>query len=161
MDPVPSFYENDSTPSGGTIINSGNQVAFGSATKGSVAAPTRSGQTPFHLWNDKNGGSAKTMKSVTLTVKDSSGGNTGQFISGTSMNSNKPFFEMRSQGSSGCPDDAQASFKPVGGTIALAIGDIPPNSRRSIYVQCNVPADATSGAGLLAGQIVVDYSFDA
>lgn len=160
MDPIVSFYDNDSTPTGGTVIDNSNPIAFGVVNRSTTGTPSNTLQSPFHLWNDKNGGTAKTMKSVKIGVKDSSGGNTGQFISGTAGNGNIPFFSAKSQGSSGCPDDGQVAYTVIGGANYLSVGDIPANARRSIWLQCSVPADATSGSALLGSIVVVEYTFD-
>lgn len=160
-DPIPSFYENDSTPSGGTILDNSNPLLFGSVPKSSISVPSDVAQSPIHVWNDKNVGTAKAMTQVKVGMKDSAGGNTGEFISGTALNGNKPFFEAKSNGSSGCPDDGQAAFTPIGGNTYLSVGDIPANARRHIYVRMNAPADAASGLTVLDSKLVIDYSFEA
>jgi len=156
-DPVPSFYENDSTPSGGTVINGGNPIAFGNITRGLIGTPTDAQQLPIHVWNDKNVGTAKTMEQVKVGVKDTSGGNVGDFIDGTVLNGNAPFYEAKSDGSLNCPGDGQLVYTPIGGTHMLAVGDIPANARRHLWIQCNVPADALAGS--LDALFVVDYTF--
>jgi hypothetical protein len=156
-DPVPSFYENDSTPPAGTVINGGNPIAYGNITRGLVGVPTDAQQLPIHLWNDKNVGTAKTMEQVKIGVKDSLGGNSGFFIAGTALNGNKPFYEAKSTGALNCPDDAQLTYSPIGGVTMLLVGDIPANARRHIWIQCNVPADSVAGS--LNALFVVDYTF--
>lgn len=159
-DPVPSLYENDSTPSGGTVINAGNPIAFGNVPKGTASEPSDSGKYPIHLWNDKGGSAGSVdMKQVKIGVKNSLGGNAGEFISGTVLNGNQPFFEAKSSGAYGITDDAQSAFTRIGGDTFLDVGDIPSNCRRSILVKLNVAPDATVGSQV--PQLVVDYTFDA
>jgi len=149
-EPNPEFYENDDA----TLIGPANKVALGGVTRGTVAEPTGAGKKPVHLWNDKGGGTLKAMELVRVGVKDLSGGDAGEFIAGTALNGSQPFYECRSYGASGCPDDGQGSFVPIGGTTWRAIGDIPANARRSLHVRCSVPADATVGAGQISGRLV-------
>jgi len=159
-DPVVSFYENDSTAGGGTVMNAGNPLSFGSVSRGTTRVPG-SDQSPLHVWNDKAGVcSSVDMESVRIGFTDASGGLTGEAINGTTLNGSEPFFEARSAGSSGCPDDAQTEWTRVGGTHYLDVGDIPSNSRRSIYVRAAVPVDASVGANALACRLIVDYTFE-
>ena len=154
--PVVGWYEKDDI----TVINAANKLAFGTVTAGATAVPTRNGQVPFHLWNDKGGGSAVTMTSVTLGFKNASGGDTGEYIAGTTLNGNVPFFQARSYGSTACPDDAQSSYTAIGGTTYLSIGDIPANACRWVYLQCALPVDASDGLDL-AGRMQVSYWYAA
>lgn len=156
MNPAPAFYENAAD----VVIDNGNPIQFPTnVSKGDIQAPPDAGQFPIYLWNDKAGGSAAKMEAVKIGVKDSSGTNTGEFITGTALNGSKPFYEVRSYGAQGCVDDAQVDYQPVGGNTYRSIGDIPANARRHIWIRANVPADATSGAQKLNGLLVVDYAF--
>ncbi|MCW8133128.1 MAG: hypothetical protein KIS92_22475 [Planctomycetota bacterium] len=154
--PAPSLYENAAD----VEINDGNPIVFPAGiSKGSIVSPSNPVQVPLHLWNDKGGGSAALMENVKLGVKDASGTSEGQFIDGTPLNGNQPFYEVRSYGAQGCVDDAQAGYQAVGGDTYRNIGNIPANARRNIWVRVNVPADADSGDGILDGLLVVDYTF--
>jgi len=155
-DPLPGFYENDSTPLSGAALNDLNPVDFGPLPLGEVSQPQDSKHRPLHLWNDKGGGARKTMETVELALKDSLGGDTGQFIAGTAGNGFVPFYEVRSSGAAGCQDDAETLWSKVGGLIEHLIGDIPAGARRSIWLRCEVPLDAT---GDLTGLLVVNYTF--
>jgi len=155
-DPVLEFYEDD----GFTVIDSENPLSFGLASKGGIALPTKEAQYPIQIWNDKGGGAGSVeMQNVKIGIKDSLGGNTGEFILGTALNGNQPFMEARSDGATGTTDDAQGTFEAVGGDTFRDIGNIPANSGRDIFLRLNIPADATVGA--FNGLVVVDYTFEA
>jgi hypothetical protein len=136
-DPLVTFYENDNA----TVMNSGNPLAFGNVVQGQTKTPPDSGQYPFHVWNDKGGGSRATMTSVEIGILDITGGTVGEHVTGK-------YCELKSNGASGCTDDAQASFTAVGGTTKLAVGDIPANACRKIYARIVCPAGATQGLDL-------------
>lgn len=155
-DPVLEFYEDD----GFTIIDAGNPLSFGLVSKGGIALPSKEAQSPIQIWNDKGGGAGSVeMQDVKIGVKDSLGGNTGEFILGTALNGNTPFMEVRSDGATGTTDDAQGVFEAVGGDTYRDIGNIPANAGRDIYLRMNIPADATVGA--FDGLVVIDYTFEA
>jgi len=156
-EPAPGFYQNNSTPSTGTSLNDLNRVDFGVAVRASIVNPLSPLNFPFHLWNDKAGGTRPTMEDVEILIKNLAGGDTGERLVGTAGNGFVPFFEVKSSGSFGCPDDAQASFTPVGALDTLIVGNIPANARRSIHVRINLPADASNGS--LSSLIIVDYTF--
>jgi len=144
--PVVTFYENDSTPGGGTQIDGGNPIAFGNVSKGTASFAVGEQMTPFHLWNDKGGGAGSAdMKNVRVGIKNTLGGNTGEFIEGTVLNGNQPFIGVRSDGAYGTTDDAQAPYESIGGNTFRNIGDIPGNCRRSLWLQLNVAPDAAVG----------------
>src|SRR3990170_1920112 len=75
-----------SRPTPGAALNDLNPVDFGPLPLGEVSQPQDSKHRPLHLWNDKGGGARKTMETVELALKDSLGGDTGQFIAGTAGN---------------------------------------------------------------------------
>ena len=154
--PVVGWYEKDDA----TVINAANKLAFGNITAGATATPSAVGQSPLHLWNDKGGGAAATMTAVQVGFKNSSGGDTGEYIAGTTLNGNVPFFQAKSYGSTGCADDAQSGYTAVGGTTWLSVGNIPANACRWLYLQFGVPADASNGLNL-AGRPIVSYWYEA
>lgn len=159
-DPVVTFYENDSTPGGGTIINGGNPISWGNVSKGTTEDPTDAQKFPFHLWNDKGGGAGSNeMKNVRVGIKNQNGGNSGEFVLGTALNGNQPYVGMRSDGAYGVTDDAQATYQRIGGNTFRNIGNIPSNCRRSIWLQLNLAPDAA--VGQQQPMLVVDYTFEA
>jgi hypothetical protein len=147
-DPIISFYESDNI----TVMNAGNPLAFGNIAQGQTKTPTDSEQYPFHVWNDKGGGGSATMTGVEIGMLDVTGGAVGEHITGK-------YYEMKSNGSSGCADDAQSDFTAVGGTgNKLALGDIPANACRKIYVRLAFPAGGTQGLNM-AGTVTIWYNF--
>jgi hypothetical protein len=156
-EPAPGFYQNNSSPSTGTPLNDLSPVNFGLVPRASIVNPLAALNFPFHLWNDKGGGILPKMEDVEILIKNPAGGDTGQILVGTAGNGNLPFYEVKSSGSLGCNDDAQSDFSPVGALVALAIGDIPANARRSLHVRMNLPYDAANGS--LSALIIVDYTF--
>lgn len=136
MDPIISFYESGSTPSGGTQINSGNPIAFGSIQKSEISAV----QT-IDVWNDKNGSSADDAVAPKLTAI-SSPDDVSIIFDGTAINGFVSMLEARSCGAFNVPADQQKDWTPIGPTEFLTIGDIPANAKRSIELRLNVPQDA-------------------
>lgn len=153
--PVPAFYESNDVD----VINAGNPIAFGLISKGTVSYPTDTAKRQIHLWNDKGGGAGSVeMSSVKIGVKDSDGMNTGEFITGTALNGLQPFFEGRSDGAQGTPDDAQSAWQVIGGDVYRDIGNIPSNARRTVLFRIDTPGDATVGA--FDGLLVCDFDYE-
>ncbi len=147
-DPFIEFYEQDDTT---LLTNSGvNPLDFGTIAVGSSDnEPIDSNQIPFHLWNDIGAVlGADTAINMRFLMKDTLGGDTGQFIIGTAANGNNPFYKARSFGSSGAPDDNQTAFTIIGGSQFLSIGNMASNQRRDIHVQIDIPIDATNEIGV-------------
>lgn len=132
------------------------EIDYAAIEKGVISVPIDS-LNPVHLWNDKGLVSgANTMKEVTVGIKNSSGGNTAEFIQGTPYNNHQPIIECRSDDAVGCPDDAQSVFTPIGGDVYLNVGDLPANCNRSLHFRVNLPPDATTG--IQGAKIVIGYS---
>ena len=148
VDPLIRFYEQDDAT---LITNSGvNPLSFSASGSpldvgASNLSPIASGHFPMHLWNDKDGSlGSDEATNIKIFIKDSTGGNTGKFISSTVLNGSLPFYKIRSFGSFGASDDLQSEYTKVGGTTYLAIGDIASNQRRSIWALLDLPADAVN-----------------
>ena len=134
-------------------------VAFPLCTRGTITDLPDAATFPLHLWNDKGGGSAASMQTVKVGVRDVSGTSLDVVVTGTELNGYSPMIECRSYGAQGCADDAQADWTPIGGDDVLAIGDIPANARRALYFRMNVPADAPA-VTMGAFKLFVDYTFE-
>jgi hypothetical protein len=149
--PVPSFTKNTDAALAA--------IAFPSSPRGSITDLPDANSFPLHIWNDKGGGSAASMQTVKVGVRDVTGTNNDLVITGTALNGYAPMIECRSYGAQGCSDDSQAAWTPIGGDTMLDIGDIPANARRALYLRMNVPADAP---GVNAGsfKLFVDYTFE-
>ena len=146
--PVVGFYESIAGGDPGSkVMNGSNPLAFGTVDAGTSSNVPASGlHFPFWIWNDKGGGAgSSTMTSVTLTVKDNGGGDTGQIIVGTPGNGYNPWLEAESVSASGCSPDSQAVYTHIGGTTTLAIGSIPTDACRQIYSRIDAPSDGAPG----------------
>jgi len=148
--PVPSFTKNTDAALA--------TIAFPSSPRGVITDLPDANSFPLHIWNDNGGGSAASMQTVKIGVRDVSGTSLDLVITGTALNGYLPMIECRSYGAQGCSDDAQSAWTPIGGATMLDVGDIPANARRALYLRMNVPADAPA---VNAGQfkLFVDYTF--
>ena len=148
--PVPAFEKNT-----GVALSA---IAFPSSPRGTITDLPDAASFPLYLWNDKGGGSASSMMTVKIGIRDICGTSNDVVITGTELNGYMPMIECRSYGSAGCSDDSQEAWTPIGGSLMLDIGDIPANARRSLYLRMNVYADAPA---IAAGQfnLFVDYTF--
>lgn len=133
--------------------NANNTAQITSYDVGVVDAGSVTTDTTFLIFNNKGGSTAVSdMTNVTVTTKDSAGGNTGEFIA------NK-WVEVK------CPAMGDVTFTPVGGTTTKAIkakgasvasgvikGSVNDGTSANaqdnyaeIIVHVNVPALATAG----------------
>lgn len=138
-----AFYENDSNLiGGGTVINDANKIEFGYAPVGLIDYPEDSGKKPVHLWNDKGGllgsGSATGIK---IYVVSSDGDLEHPAFLGTNRNGNQSIIEARSVGSVNVPGDSQTNWTPISPWDFLEIGNMPPNTMRTIELRLNPPLD--------------------
>lgn len=136
------WYENDGDLlGGGTLINAGNKIDFGSVPSGIVEEPIDIDKQTVQLWNDKGlilG--SDIAENVQIFIVTASGASHPAFL-GTATNGNVSIVEARSVSSIGVASDAQEDWTPIGPSSFLDIGDIPANCMRGIEVRLNVPVD--------------------
>jgi len=135
-DPVFSIYEDDSTPTGGTPVSSGNPIDFGRVEKG-VISPT----IVIHIWNGKGDPSAATAIGPRLYAVNGSGDAT-KIFNGTPYNGHHSMLESRSCGSFNVAADQDTEWVPISPTALMQMGDIPTNAMREIELRMNVPLDS-------------------
>lgn len=133
--PVLSFY----TSAGVTLT----ALSFGTIVSG-----TETSESELWLWNNKGGViSADTATAILLNVLDSQNSQNSDFIKGgwvlarSSGLSNPSFAD-------GFFDDNQSQSTPLSNVSSLALGDIPNNSGRRVFVKVRVPNTAPTQAGL-------------
>ena len=119
--------------------NSTDSSQYSSYSWGTVDAGSVSADNTFNIWNDKGGGAgSSTATSVTFTAKDSSGGDTGELVTGK-------WTEVK------CTSYGDSTFTTVGGTTTKAIGyasanqTVPSNQKAICVVHENIPGGATAG----------------
>jgi len=136
VDPNPEIY-NAADDAEITAIN------FGTGDAGGYR-PDAAG-TEYHIWNDKGAvlGSSK-MTSVKITVRDDDGLELEPLTYQQWVEIKSTTIEEGADGgdASGETDDNNADFQPVGGSVYLAIGDIPSDCYRIIFVRVNLPTSA-------------------
>lgn len=136
VDPNPEIY-NAADDAEITAIN------FGTGDAGGYR-PDADG-TEYHIWNDKGAvlGSSK-MTSVKITVRDDDGQELEPLTYQHWVEIKSTTIEEGADGgdASGESDDNMADFQPVGKDNYLAIGDIPSDCYRIIFVRVNIPTSA-------------------
>lgn len=137
-----SFYEDDSTVTGGTEINAGNPLALGQVEKGTITPIST-----IHVWNGKNSGSAATA--IAPKFYATNGPDDASLIfQGTPFNGFQSMLEARSCGSFNVAADQNEEWTPVSPTQLLTLGDMPTNTMREIELRLNVPVDAPTLASI-------------
>jgi len=136
VDPNPEIY-NAADDAEITAIN------FGTGDAGGYR-PDADG-TEYHIWNDKVAvlGSSK-MTSVKITVRDDDGQELEPLTYQQWVEIKSTTIEAGEDGDGVGDevDDNMADFQPVGGSVYLAIGDIPSDCYRIIFVRVNLPTSA-------------------
>jgi len=136
VDPNPQIY-NAADDAEITAIN------FGTGDAGSFEDAEAG--TEYHIWNDKGAvlGSSK-MTSVKITVRDADGLEVENVTTQHWVEIKSTTIEEGSDDgdASGETDDNMADFQPVGKDSYLAIGDIPSDCYRIIFVRVNIPTSA-------------------
>ena len=101
--------------------------------------------TEYHIWNDKGAvlGSSK-MTSVKITVRDDDGQELEPLTYQHWVEIKSTTIEEGADGGDASDevDDNMADFQPVGKNNYLAIGDIPSDCYRIIFVRVNIPTSA-------------------
>ncbi len=120
----------------------------------------------WHLWNNKDINSGSNIVSLKLGVACSNGLFTGQTTYQGQEAVTEKWISVKSNGAggSGIVDDANASFKAVGGALDdvdnyLSLGDMPADTYRQIYVRVEVPAGAESD-GFTYPVLVLEYTLE-
>lgn len=135
--PAFTFYENDSTPSGGTPITTLNPTDFGILSKGTISPIVT-----IHVWNDKDGSLGSSTAIAPRFYAISGPGNAADIFAGTAINNFKSMLEARSCGAFNVAADQDQDWTPVSPTSLLELGDMPSNTRRDIELRMNIPIDA-------------------
>lgn len=135
-DPAFRIFEDDSTITGGTEIDSGNPIQIGRIEKG-IVSPI----TTIHIWNGKNDLTVATAVAPRLYAANGAG-DAGAIFAGTPYNGFRSMLEGRSCGSFQTPADQHQEWVPLSPTSLLPMGDMPANSMREIELRMNVPLDA-------------------
>jgi len=137
--PAISFYEDDSTPDDGTVIDAFNPVPFGAVEKGTI-----SDIITIHIWNDKGGDLGSDIATAPRLAAISGVTDMSVIFDGTDINGNVSMLEARSCGAFGTAADQQQDWTPLGPDSMLELGDIPSNCMRVIELRANIPQDADS-----------------
>jgi hypothetical protein len=134
--PVISIYHDDSTQTGGTPVDGTNPVDFTQLDKGTIS-PT----ITVHVWNGKNDPSVATAVTPKFYSVNGSG-DASKIFNGTVSNGNKSMLEARSCAAIGTAADQQKTWTPISPAALLAMGNMPPNTMRTVELRLNVPIDA-------------------
>lgn len=134
--PLFVFFENDSTPTGGTIINNVNPINLGLVQKGTITSIVT-----IHVWNGKNDLTLDTAIAPRLYATNGPG-NAAALFNGTALNGFQSMLEARSCGAFNTPADQHQSWIPIKPTNMLQMGDMPTNSMREVELRLNVPIDS-------------------
>ena len=105
-------------------------------------------EVELHLWANKDDDSGGVLENIKLTVACANGLFSGQNNSLGQECVTEKWVEVKSNGvvGSGIVDDANVSFKAIGGGFTnaidyLSLGNMPTNTARKIFVKFNIPSD--------------------
>ena len=134
--PVMTICESGSTVSEATEYDDTNRISFADAQKG-VATDILT----VDVWNDRDGlaGSDDAPAPAMYATNDD---DVSVIFDGTELNGFESMLECRSCLGFNTPSDQQSAWTKVKPGSPLIMGNMPSQSKRTVEMRLNVPADA-------------------